>query len=622
MRDTVVNDPIKDPANVAKDAERPALVRSDSDEQLDSGKAKRWVWPAVVIAALWFILIDQLRLEWTINAQYSYGWVMPILAAGLLLRRRSNGLPQPLVTPAIGRGCATARRLFPFLFTICAFLVLPCRLLLEANPDWATPKWLLAGSVIALTLLIVLRYEGRTRMLHVAFPIAFMLVAVPWPPGLENPVIQGLTRANVGATIEVLSWLGIPAAQHGNTVEIAVGIVGVDQACSGIRSFHSSIMMVLFLGEFFLLRFGWRLLLVPLGLLTAFGFNVCRTILLTGLAAHKGIAAIGKYHDEAGLTILLACTAVMWVIAWLLHRRKKGQARRRGDSGCQPTAGGAQLGSVSTRSFPVPHFQSVRRLCVVLLVWLVMVELGCEAWYRAHEIRTGQGQDWTVNWPPREPGFREVPVSEVARDMLSYSEGHSGAWTSERGVEWQMYYFRWAPGRTAAFAARTHTPGVCLTAAGKVLRPIGDNRCPITVNSLEFPFRRYEFEENGQPVYVFHCLWEENAPGAYITAGDTGMLRLRLEAVLQGRRNLGQRSMELVVTGASDFPTVHDLVQQRLQKLITVPRAARTSPAPQLETPFTPKPVGGLGRPSAAKSSNAPMSGAPLYGTSGLPPKL
>jgi exosortase len=580
LRDTIVNLSGKDPAYAAKDAEQPAFVQSGRDEQSDSGKAKRWVWPAVVIAGLWFILIDQLRLEWTVNTQYSYGWVMPILVAGLLLRRRTNDLPQSLAARAIGQSYTTAVQFVPFLFVLCAFLILPCRLVLEANPDWPTPKWLLAGSVIVLTLLIVLRSEGPTRMLHFAFPICFMLVAVPWPPVLENPVIQGLTRANVGTTVEVLSWLGIPAAQHGNTVEIAAGAVGVDEACSGIRSFHSSIMVALFLGEFFLLRSGWRLLLVPVGLLTAFGFNICRTTLLTGLAAHKGIAAIGKYHDRAGLTILLACTAVMWVIAWLFYHREKDQARRRSDSGWRSTAGGVQTGSVSVRSFLVPHFQSLRRLCLVLLVWLVIVELGCEAWYRAHEIRAGQGPDWALNWPPQEPEFREVPVSEVTRDMLSYSEGHCGAWISQQGAEWQMYYFRWAPGRTAAFAARTHTPGVCLAAAGKVLRPIADNRCPIAVNTLEFPFRRYEFEENGQPVYVFHCLWEENAPGAYVTAGNDGMLRLRLEAVLQGRRNLGQRSLELVVTGASDFPTARSAVQQQLQKFITLATAPsfRASP--------------------------------------------
>lgn len=622
MSDTTVNLRIKDPAHAAKDAERPAFVQSGCGEKPDSGKAKRWVWPAAAIVALWFILINQLRLEWTINTQYSYGWVMPILAAGLLLRR-SSGLPQSVVTRAIGRSYATAVQLVPFLFAVCAFLILPYRFVLEANPDWATPKWLLAGSVVSLTLIIILRAEGPTRMLHFAFPIAFMLVAVPWPPGLENPVIQGLTRLDVRATIEILSWLGIPATPHGNTVEIAVGIVGVDEACSGIRSFHSSIMMALFLGEFLLLRFGWRLLLLPIGLLTAFGFNVCRTTLLTGLAAHKGIAAIGEYHDEAGLTILMACTAVMWVIAWLLHRREKAQARRHDDSTLKLTAARAEeeIGSASVLNCPVPHFQLLRGLCVALIAWLVIVELGCEAWYRAHEIHSGKGPDWTLNWPPQEPGFREVPVSEVARHMLSYSEGHSGAWTSEQGVEWQMYYFRWAPGRTAAFAARSHTPGICLTAAGKDLQPITDNRCPIEVDFLEFPFRRYEFEENGQVVYVFHCLWEENAPGTYVTAANAGLLRLRFEAVLQGRRNLGQRSMELAVTGVSDFPTARDFVQQRLRALITVLRASPASAAHQLETPFTRIPDGGESRPSVTKSSKAPISGGPAPGISVTPPK-
>src|SRR6185437_9390741 len=107
-------------------------------------------------------------------------------------------------------------------------------------------------------------------------------------------------------------------------------------------------------------------------------------------------------------------------------------------------------------------------------------------------------------------------------------------------------------------------------------------------------FRRYEFEENGQTVYVFHCLWEENAPGAYATADDAGILRLRLQAVLQGRRNLGQRSLELVVAGAADFSTARNLVQQRLQEFVTVRRAPHLHTRAQL-VPFTRKFNGGAG---------------------------
>jgi len=42
---------------------------------------------ALPLGYLWFRLIDNLRLEWSSNPQYSYGLVVPILVAGLLLRR-------------------------------------------------------------------------------------------------------------------------------------------------------------------------------------------------------------------------------------------------------------------------------------------------------------------------------------------------------------------------------------------------------------------------------------------------------------------------------------------------------------------------------------------------------
>jgi len=46
-----------------------------------------WILGLVSAGLLWFILINQLRLQWAANAQYSYGWVMPMLCLGLLSRR-------------------------------------------------------------------------------------------------------------------------------------------------------------------------------------------------------------------------------------------------------------------------------------------------------------------------------------------------------------------------------------------------------------------------------------------------------------------------------------------------------------------------------------------------------
>lgn len=550
-------------------------------------------------ALLWLILLNELRGEWTVNPQYGYGWVVPLLALGLLLRRWSDRSPLGLAPPASRLTALNLQPSFPVLprpgllclFIVCAAALLPLRLLLEASPGWRTLNLLLALCTIGLSLGAVYLTSGRGRTLHLAFPICFILVAVPWPYSLELPLIQGLTQASARLVVEILGLLDVPALQHGNLLEVSTGTVGIDEACSGIRSFQSSLMVSLCLGEFYRLRLKRRLLLVPLGFLTAFGFNVCRTGLLAWLAARKGLGAVAQYHDPAGITILLACTATLWFWAWLLHHREQ-KANPRSlkaiTSGRLPEPGqlSAVLSTLATTppsiggapaaaGAPVRACRSaspaVCRLAFGLLVWLFLLELGVESWYRYHESKYPKSAEWTLAWPPNEPGFREVAIPEVDRELLKFNQAHAGVWVSEAGYSWQLYYFRWQPGKLAATSAWGHTPDVCLTAAGKALRPLGDNRCPMRIRSLLMPFRRYEYEENGQRVYVFYCLWEERAPGSYFESEPPyGLLEGRLRHVLEGRRNRGQRSLEILVAGPPNAKVAQPAVETELRKLLEV----------------------------------------------------
>src|SRR5947207_169126 len=44
-----------------------------------------------LLGYLWFRLIDHLRVEWSLNEQYAYGWAVPILCALLMWRRWKRG---------------------------------------------------------------------------------------------------------------------------------------------------------------------------------------------------------------------------------------------------------------------------------------------------------------------------------------------------------------------------------------------------------------------------------------------------------------------------------------------------------------------------------------------------
>lgn len=535
-----------------------------------------------VLILLWFILLNELRVQWLVNPQYSYGWVVPLLVIGLLVRRWSNR-----ATSAFAQHdpVSLTPRWLMFLFVTGAAAILPLRLLLEATPGWRTLNLLLALCTIALTLILLYLAAGPRWTWYFAFPICFILVAVPWPQSLEDRLIQGLTRVDANSVVEIMGLFGVPAMQHGNVIEVSTGTVGIDEACSGIRSFQSSLMISLFLGEFFRLRLRRRLLLVPLGFLIAFSFNVCRTGILTWLAANQGLASMARHHDQTGITILLASSATLWLIAWFLHARDRKAETQTPEAGRRPvprrslqpsediTPAAADAQSSSFNPQRSSLFQPV---ALFLLLWLILVEAGVELWYRAHETHSLKNGDWTLIWPPHESTFREVPIPEPARNLLRYDEGHAGSWLTDNSANLLLYYFRWLPGRLSLASARSHNPDICLAAAGKQLRRLEDNHCSIQIGPLVFPFRRYEFIENGHVVCVFHCLWEERAAGTYFEF-DPGMspLRLRLQATLEGRRNSGQRSLEFVISGFDDSKAAEATVAAQLKKLIKTATTAR-----------------------------------------------
>ena len=230
---------------------------------------------------------------------------------------------------------------FQFLLLFgCAFLYALVRLVQAANPEWSLASWGLALVVIGLTLWFLhFQPAWLPRGLvarDLVFPIGFFLVAVPWPSVIEEPLIQALTRADARATVELVGWFGIPALPHGNVIEVATGTVGIDEACSGIRSFQATLMISLFLGELYRLSGVRRAVLCLGGFAMSLLFNLVRMSLLVWVAASRGIAAIANWHDPAGVTILVACFCGLWAFAVLLCRpaAKRGPSRPAAPTPC------------------------------------------------------------------------------------------------------------------------------------------------------------------------------------------------------------------------------------------------------------------------------------------------
>ena len=589
-----------------------ATPQKPADALLVSGRqfSARLALPLLLFGALWFVLCRQLSGEWLVNEQYNYGWFVPFLALYLFwlrwqdrpapdVRRQTSEVSLPRRSLARRRE-VRSRWIAAFIGIPALFLLLPVRLFEIATPEWRPLGWIHAASVATLTLLYLWCVGGKPWVRHFAFPVAFFFVAVPWPTALEVPIIQGLMRMVANVAAETAMLLGIPAQVEGNLIRVSTGLVGVNEACSGIRSLQTSLMIGLLFGELKRLSVLRRVALVIGAVIIAVFANFVRAVFLVTVAATKNISEVSRWHDVAGYTIVALVFLSTMGLAYLLGkseiRNQKSEVRsadgriRRGES---------QRSEVRGRWSVVSSPYLAAALC-----WLLFVEIGIAAWYRAHETNLVSGVRWTVQWPEQAPNFRKLNIDPEIRSVLRFDAGQCAAWmltpppTSEssppaktsgtqvnrlppNAVACYLYVFRWNPGRNSALLANLHRPDVCLPASGWTqVADDGVRNYPVT-DAFELPFRHFEFQRafgNSAPqtAHAFYCLSEDRTAESSVTdttslPGMTGSRSEwtraeRLRTVLEGRRHLGQQVIEAIFVSNESFSAAD--AESRLRDLV------------------------------------------------------
>ena len=507
--------------------------------------ARRSSWPfaiaIVCFGLLWLETIRHLNGEWSFNPQYAYGWSVPFLALYLFWKRWAT---RPAPAPPGQRMFAIALLFF------CALIFLPARFLSEANPDWRLLSWAFSLTAVIISATCIFLAGGRPWLRHFAFPIVFFLVAVPWPTHFEQFVVQNLMHVVTAINVSFLNIVGIPAVQEGNVIEVGSGLIGIEEACSGVRSMQATLMVSLFLGELYSFNVLARMILVLAGGVLAFFCNLVRTAMLVWVGAHKGIKAIEAWHDPAGLTILLVCLFGLWALSLMLQRRPVFRPR--------------ELQRTEASVAPINYS---RPLLVGLALWFILAEATVQTWYRLQ--RPATEMKWTVNWPTSETGYKSMPVPTEAQNLLRYNEGGSGEWHGSDGRPWVMYFFRWFPGRTAALFVKIHRPDVCLPASGMTMNR-DDGMRLLPVNGLNLPIRSYRFDHRGRPLHVFYCYADgrssyENAKAA---EQEDWTIRGRVRAAWQGRRDVGAQMLEVIVWGYENDHEADEALQRELARII------------------------------------------------------
>jgi exosortase len=499
------------------------------------GSLRAVMVPLVVFAALWCLPIVELSQYWATVPEYSFGWVVPVCSAYLFLIRWKS-------RPAADVPRSPAAR---WVFWIAGFSLLPTWAMGQANPDWRLIAWGLAVEAVALSLSTIYLVGGRSWLKQFGFCACLILAAVPLPGDVEGPLIQGLTQASTMVTVAALNLFQINALQHGNLVELKTGFVGIDGACSGIRSLQAALMMSLFLGELHRTSLRRRCWLIVCAVVIAFSCNSVRILLLTAITSKQGVEAMANWHDLLGYASVIACFLSIWGIARVI-------------SGPMP----ALPPATGTAPVSYPH-----RLVLCLGAWILFTVLFTEIWYRSHEIMGGDR--WSFAWPVQKSDFADIPVSKFEADALLFDEGRKAEWANEDGSHWVAYFFRWRPGPSRSrILARMHRPENCFQGAG--YKPCADHGMIIVqVKGLSLPFHALDFEDNNDKKYVFFCLWEDGVKTSERPRIDDHWSRLaKLRSVLLGQRNLGQQTLEVVITGYDNPKQAEAAFRSEIVRLI------------------------------------------------------
>jgi exosortase len=524
-------------------AEFPTLARPVRVE-----RKLNWLPAAAVtlgVGAIWLAACRYLSAEWSFNEQYNYGWFVPFFAAYLFWLRWEDR-PQPEIT---GQRSGLIGTIALLLIIASCLVLLPLRIFEIGSADWRPLGWIHVGAAATITLSLIYLIGGFGWLRHFSFPVLFLFVAVPWISAVEEPIVQGLMRLIAASAAETLALFGVPAEVQGNLIRLPNGLVGVNEACSGVRSLQTSLTIGLLFGELKRLKLSGRLLLVTSAIGIALFANFLRATFLVWIASSQTTGAIKQWHDAAGYAIVVL---VFLGTMWLAGRFRGGIMNQRSEVG-------GQMSDVKHRTLITSH-RSLLTLGFGLLLWSGLVEAGAESWYRLHERNSVPRAGWSVHWPENAAGYQEIKIDSEVRNLLRFDYGREAMWNSgsssagERGVHY-MYFMRWNPGTGTILRARAHRPDICLPAAGWTQVDPDQIRNFEIAPGRSLPFHRFEFvKQNGRVLHAiaYFTLHEdvahESEMGANAAAGlySNWDWSDRWRVVRNGIRNRGQQVLEAI----------------------------------------------------------------------------
>jgi len=317
-------------------------------------------WAMLLFAGLTAFLIFDQRPWWDLREEYLFGYIVPLFAAFILYDRwpmirrvwigpaseAEAAKPSPVAGTVLERldGAKWPRwtlGALAFLAVIGGMLFFLVGALYRAmeGQNLVTSNALTIGygAILLGSVYIFSDRRANGELIPVSerifvsslflFPALIWFLSVPMVNALYTAVSTFLMNKVAVSVFGIFDLLGFAVIREGSVLKLPNGEVGVEDACSGIRSLMACLFAGSFLGAAFLAprQFFKKVFLVATAMLFAFLNNILRSLFLTSWAYAYGPEALdehvmvfgmdlGNIHDFTGWVVLVLTVLALLVI--------------------------------------------------------------------------------------------------------------------------------------------------------------------------------------------------------------------------------------------------------------------------------------------------------------------
>lgn len=287
-----------------------------------------------------FLIWDQ-YFWWKLRDEYAFGFIVPLFVAYVLYERwpliwkglagagSEEANQQSLSERGFARLAGIALTLLSVLMVAGGLLSFLAGVLYRAmeGQNLITSNFLAFGYANILLGTVFLysdrRSDGSPKpigerwaiTLLFLFPALIWMLSVPMFSAVHKSISTFLMNKVAIVVYHSFDILGYAIVREGSVLRLPLGDVGVEDACSGIRSLTACLFAGSFLGAVYFDRLWKKVFLVATAMLFAFINNIFRSLFLTAWAYAKGPTGLdshvvlfgidmGNVHDFTGWVVL------------------------------------------------------------------------------------------------------------------------------------------------------------------------------------------------------------------------------------------------------------------------------------------------------------------------------